>query len=76
LLEGRKRLKLPWLPISLHHDGFAILAREKDLEEWKKQLKNYARERIKPVGSKILELEFTPLQEADLHIGRCLRSRK
>ena len=44
LLEGMRKLQLPWVPLSLHHDGFAILAREDGLETSKQRLELYATE--------------------------------
>lgn len=66
LLEGMVVLGYPWIPISLHHDGFAILAPEDDLESKRQQLERYVTERLAPVGMLSMELEFTPYSKAVL----------
>jgi hypothetical protein len=60
LLEGIIRLKLPWLPVSLHHDGFAVLADSKSLKEDQSRLQLFASSRMESLGFAGIELEFTP----------------
>lgn len=68
LIEGIIELRLPWLPISLHHDGFALIAMEATLEEGKKSLEEYISKRMTPVGFKNIELEFTPYNESMINL--------
>lgn len=64
LLEGMAVLKYPWIPISFHHDGFAILAPSEDLEKKRQRLEEYVTERLKPVGILDMELEITPYNKS------------
>jgi hypothetical protein len=61
LLEGRRRLRLPWLPVSMHQEGEAILAKEASLAEGAKrtQLTEYVIQRLKPTGMQPIVIERT-----------------
>ena len=76
LLEGIRKLQLPWVPLSLHHDGFAILARKKDLEPAKELLQSYANNRVTPVGIQSMELEFTPYDKPILTLSEILEAEQ
>lgn len=76
LLEGIRVLKLPWIPISLHHDGFTVLARVDGLETAKEILSVYGDQRIKPLGVQSLELEFTPYDKPVLSEEEILKAEQ
>ena len=58
MLDQMKRLKLPWIPISLHHDGCALLVELDTFEENKTQLVSALKARLAPSGMQIKGLEF------------------
>jgi len=58
VLEGMKRLQLPWLPVSLHYDGFTFLGKEGEVEENRKCLEAYVDSRLETSGCKPLGLEI------------------
>lgn len=68
LIEGIIELRLPWLPISLHHDGFALIAVEETLEDGKRKLEEYVSRRMTPVGFKNIELEFSLYKESMVNL--------
>jgi hypothetical protein len=75
LLEGIRALRLPWLPLSLHHDGFTVLAKTEDLKESKEWLEDCTERRDNRVGIRSLELEFTPYDKPIFTAKEILRPR-
>jgi hypothetical protein len=49
--------KVPWIPVSLHHDKFAVLARKGDFEQWKKIVCDLASQRAQEIGLRPIVLE-------------------
>lgn len=60
MLEQMQKLRLPWLPVSLHHDGCALLVEECTFEENREKLILALKERLAPSYMQIKGLEFTP----------------
>lgn len=60
LLEGMKKLHLNWLPVSLHHDGCALLIEDTSFDQGKLELEKYLRQRLESSGMQIKGLEFSP----------------
>lgn len=73
LLEGMVVLKYPWIPISFHHDGFAILAPSEDLGKKRQRLEEYVNDKLKPAGILDMELEFTPYSKSILTAKEILK---
>ena len=63
VLEQMQKLRLNWLPVSLHHDGSALLVQEENLEEDTRRLIAAVKERLSPSRLQIKSLEFTDYPE-------------
>lgn len=59
LLEQIRKLTTPWIPLSLHHDGCALLVSTKTFESDQEKINKYLRDRLEPTGVCPLGLEFT-----------------
>ena len=63
MVEQMQQLKLKWLPVSLHHDGCALLVEESSFEESREKLVEALKQRLEPSDMQIKGLEFTPYNE-------------
>lgn len=61
LLESMRLEGLPWIALSLHHDGFTFLGRLEDLEECRSKLEAAARSKL--AGFSTLGLEVKQYTE-------------
>lgn len=59
IIEGIRKLALNWIPISLDHDGCALLVHEEGLDSSQKLLEEYVKERLQPAGVIPAGLEFS-----------------
>lgn len=62
VLEAMRLLKLPWIPLSMHHDGCALLVKEETFEPDRVKLEQEAFARLEPSGMVPFGLEFTPYE--------------
>lgn len=60
MLEQIRVLKLKWIPVSLHHDGCALLVEQESFEESKEKLINAVKPRLIGSHMQIKGLEFSP----------------
>lgn len=68
LLETMIRLRLPWIPLSLHHDGCALLVKTESFEADKAALEQTLRSRLRPTGICPVGLEYD-LYKTDPEFG-------
>nr|YP_636465.1 hypothetical protein StpuCp102 [Staurastrum punctulatum]AAX45778.1 hypothetical protein [Staurastrum punctulatum] len=53
MVEQMQQLQLKWLPVSLHHDGCALLVEESSFEEGRQKLREALKQRLEPSGMQI-----------------------
>ncbi len=66
LLETMRDLRVSWLPISLHHDGAALLVREATFTEDKVRVEERLLSKLKLTGIAPLGLEFTEYNQTPI----------
>ena len=59
ILEGIRKMRLNWIPISLHYDGCSLLVDPSTFDENSKLLQNYVLERLLPTQMVPNGLEFS-----------------
>lgn len=68
MLESMRQLKLPWLPVSYHYDGFALLVEKQSFERASELFKEKLFDRLKKTRMKPFDIEFTPYDEPPIEI--------
>jgi hypothetical protein len=69
IFEKMRDLKLAMLPVSLHHDGFSILAKPETVKDDIKRLAEAASQDLSQLGLRPVDLEFAKYRDEDTYIS-------
>jgi hypothetical protein len=66
IFEACREGAFPWLPVSLHHDGFAFIASTKDFDEDLRQVEESVNRRLSSTGLRPITLEVSPYNKLEV----------